>query len=243
MPDSDRLREVEIKLRVSDLPEIRKTLRRVHAREISPRTHELNTLYDTPAQDLRRLGRLIRIRVEHVTGNSKKEQAQGRAVLTYKAPVRPSKAGKRAAGTTSRGRFKIKEEAEVSVTDAGQMDRILRGLGLRPAFRYEKYRTTYLLPGIKNLKIELDETPVGDYLELEGSPASIDRAALRLGYAPSDYIQATYGASILPIAGAADENPATCSSQTQKNCANPHSFLDKEINSVYLLSWSFFVWP
>jgi len=197
MPDGDRFREIEIKLRVSDLHEIRNTLRRVRAREISPRTHELNTLYDTPAQDLRRLGRLIRIRVEHITGGSKRKQVQGPAVLTYKAPVRPSKEGKRATAAASRSRFKVKEEAEVSVTGASEMDRILRGLGLHPTFRYEKYRTTYLLPGIKNLKIELDETPVGDYLELEGSPASIDRAALRLGYAPSDYIQATYGALYL----------------------------------------------
>ena len=194
MPDGDRFREIEIKLRVSNLREIHKTLKRVRARELSPRTHERNILYDTPAQDLGRLGRLIRIRVEHVTGNSKRKQAQGRAVLTYKAPVRPSKEEKRVTAAAPRGRFKVKEEAEVSVTGADQMDRILRGLGLRPTFRYEKYRTTYLLPGIKDLKIELDETPVGDYLELEGSPASIDRAASRLGYAPADYIQATYGA-------------------------------------------------
>jgi adenylate cyclase class 2 len=197
MPEGDRFREIEIKLRVSELREIHKTLKRVRAREISPRTHELNTLYDTPAQDLRRVGKLIRIRVEHVTGNSKRKQVQGPAVLTYKAPIRLSRQGKSAAGTAFRSRFKVKEEAEVSVTGADQMEHILRGLRLRPTFRYEKYRTTYLLPGIKNLKIELDETPVGDYLELEGSPASIDRAAPRLGYAPADYIQATYGALYL----------------------------------------------
>jgi|HubBroStandDraft_2_1064218.scaffolds.fasta_scaffold167222_1 adenylate cyclase class 2 len=192
---SQRFREIEIKLRVSNLREIHKTLRRVRAREISPRTYELNTLYDTPAQDLRRLGRLIRVRVEHVPGDSKRKREQGHAVLTYKAPVRSSKEEKHTrAAVASRSRFKVKQEAEVSVTGADQMDRILRGLGLRPTFRYEKYRTTYLLPGIKDLKIELDETPVGDYLELEGSPASIDRAASRLGYAPADYIQATYGA-------------------------------------------------
>ena len=198
MADSDRFREIEIKLRVSDLHQAHGVLRRVHAREISPRTHEFNTLYDTPAEDLRRLGRLIRIRVERLTGNSKRKQVQGHAVLTYKAPVRSPKEGKRA--RTVAGwphRFKVKEEAEVSVTGAEPMDRILRGLGLMPTFRYEKYRTTYLLRGIRDLKVELDETPVGDYLELEGSPAGIDRAASLLGYTPSDYIQATYGALYL----------------------------------------------
>ena len=77
------------------------------------------------------------------------------------------------------------------------MHHILRGLGLFPQFRYEKYRTTYILPRIGSLKIELDETPVGNFLELEGSPSSIDRAASALGYAPSDYIKSTYGSLYL----------------------------------------------
>ena len=57
------------------------------------------------------------------------------------------------------------------------MARILRALGLHPVFRYEKFRTTYALPGVRGLKIELDETPVGIYLELEGPIARIDRGA------------------------------------------------------------------
>ena len=66
-------------------------------------------------------------------------------------------------------------------------------LGLRVGFRYEKYRTTFAVRGLsKDLHVTLDETPVGDFLELEGTPKSIDRAARVLNFAPEDYIRSTY---------------------------------------------------
>jgi adenylate cyclase class 2 len=60
---------------------------------------------------------------------------------------------------------------------------------LRPGFRYEKYRSTFRLPG---LHLDLDETPAGVFLELEGSPSAIDRTAKALGYAPRDFVRTTY---------------------------------------------------
>jgi adenylate cyclase class IV len=74
------------------------------------------------------------------------------------------------------------------------MIRILRALGLHPMFQYEKFRTTYALPEIPNVKVEFDETPIGLYLELEGTVAEIDRAARSLGYSRTDYISKSYGA-------------------------------------------------
>jgi adenylate cyclase class 2 len=93
--------------------------------------------------------------------------------------------------------FKIKEEAEVSVAGADEMARILRALGFHPVFRYEKFRTTYAFPGVHELKIELDETPVGIYLELEGPVAVIERGARLLGYRRPDYLKETYGSLYL----------------------------------------------
>jgi hypothetical protein len=61
-------------------------------------------------------------------------------------------------------------------------------MGLRPWFRYEKYRSTYRLPGFSELLVELDETPIGDFLELEGECGAIDRCAVLLGFRPADYI-------------------------------------------------------
>lgn len=191
--------EVEIKLRVPDIRALKKVLKRLRAREIAPRAHERNTLYDTADQSLRRGGRLLRIRTERVTLKPGRKQPQGdlAAVLTYKAPVRRPSGGATPTAPGSHLRFKVTEESEVRVNSLDRVDQILRGLGLHPTFRYEKYRTTYVLPGIRKLKVELDETPVGNFLELEGPPPAIDRAASLLGYGPADYIRDTYGALYL----------------------------------------------
>jgi adenylate cyclase, class 2 len=192
--------EIEIKLRVRDIATVRSRLKHLHARTISPRTYESNTLYDTPRGNLRSHGRLIRVRIEQPASSfgQKLQRANGPAILTYKGPP-PSSPGGGKAGRHSKGRshLKVKEEAEVSVRGAADMRRILRALGLHPAFRYEKFRTTYTLPGIAGLKIELDETPIGTYLELEGPAAAIQRGARLLGYARKDYLKDTYGSLYL----------------------------------------------
>ena len=67
---------------------------------------------------------------------------------------------------------------------------------MRPSFHYEKYRTTFQLPATKpwakGLLIELDETPIGTFMELEGPPRAIDRAAKELGFSKRDYILTNY---------------------------------------------------
>ena len=77
------------------------------------------------------------------------------------------------------------------MTDAATMDAIFERLGYRPVFRYEKYRTEYRLERGAGMAT-LDETPVGTYLELEGTPAWIDRMARRMGFDEHDYITASY---------------------------------------------------
>ena len=69
----------------------------------------------------------------------------------------------------------------------------LKGLGYEPVFRYEKYRTEFTRPGHAGA-VMLDETPIGDYLELEGSPRWIERTARALGKSPAEFITASYGA-------------------------------------------------
>jgi adenylate cyclase class 2 len=67
---------------------------------------------------------------------------------------------------------------------------------MRVWFRYEKFRTTFRLPAsnawAKRLIIELDETPIGVFLELEGPANAIDRAAKALGFETRDYVLANY---------------------------------------------------
>ena len=200
MPRTPNRDEIEIKLHIENLSALRTLLKRLRAREITPRTYESNTLFDTPRQDLRRRGQLIRIRIERPSSSVGKRRSieSTTAILTYKGPpIFSHKPPKTRKNSNLRSHFKIKEEAEVTVTGADEMARILRGLGLHPVFRYEKFRTTYALPGIRGLKIELDETPVGVYLELEGSIASIDRGARIMGFNRRDYSKESYGSLYL----------------------------------------------
>jgi adenylate cyclase, class 2 len=194
MPMPAHHEEIEIKLRVSDVGALRRRLKRLRAREITPRTYESNTLYDTPRKDLRRRGQLIRIRIEQsaVRFGKRRRNENPPAILTYKGPLPSSRHSPKA-----KKHFKIKHEAEVSVAGANELAAILHALGLHPAFQYEKFRTTFALPGTRGLKIELDETPVGIYLELEGPFGAIDRGARLLGYDRKDYITDTYSSLYL----------------------------------------------
>ncbi len=194
---SNRNQEVEIKLRVTDIPALRRRLNQLRAQIVSPRTHEYNTLYDTPKGGLARRGQLIRIRIERAPSESGRNAhlRSSKAILTYKGPSQSARSSQPTIDKpTRRGRYKVRKEVEVAISNGEQMRQILTALGLRPLFCYEKFRTTYTLPGIRNLKIDLDETPIGTFLELEGAPPDIDRVAKRLGYSRSDYITRTYGA-------------------------------------------------
>ena len=171
-------RETEIKLRIADLLALRRTLRRLGATSLG-RVLERNALYDTPGGDLRRRGRLLRLRIETPAGLPGARGGSRRGVITAKAPVR----------SPSGSRYKEKLEREREVRIPERWPSVLRALGMQPAFRYEKYRTAYRLPG---LHLDLDETPVGDFLEIEGAPRGIDRAARALGFSPRDYIRGTY---------------------------------------------------
>jgi len=173
--------EIEIKLRVADIASLVRKLRRLGARHRG-RVLERNTLYDTPDSDFRRRGLLLRVRNETPAPSDQLPGGQRRAVLTFKAP--PPRHAPRASK-----RFKERLETELEIHRPTNWRKILRFLGLRPTFRYEKYRSAFRLG---SLHVDLDETPAGTFLELEGRPAEIDRAARALGYTQRDYIQATY---------------------------------------------------
>lgn len=184
--------EVEVKLRVADLAALRRRLARLGLRPAaSGRVYERNVLFDTPQGGLAKHGQLLRVRRVTSSGNARKAKAAAsEALLTYKGPA------VKAASAAQGGRYKVRQEFEVGVADPEQLQHILEGLGLRGWFRYEKYRTRYQfpesLPRVAGLHVELDETPIGAFVELEGPPLAIDRVAELLGYAPSDYITKSY---------------------------------------------------
>jgi adenylate cyclase class 2 len=188
---AQKSREIEVKLRVGDAEALRMRLRGLGARRLS-RVWERNTLYDTPKSRFRKRGLLLRLRVMTPTAGS------GRAsgVLTYKGPslrLEDWDAGQGIAGGRPPGgqRYKVREEVEVEVPNPEKLRELFAAVGLVAAFRYEKIRATYVLPRL-DVKLELDETPVGTFIELEGAPRQIDRAARALGYSSNDYITRSY---------------------------------------------------
>ena len=161
-------REVEIKLPVEDLAAARRTLRALGYSVSRPRVFEANTVYDTPVRSLLGASSLLRVR-----------QAGRRSILTYKGPPVPS-------------RHKDREELELELSSAPGMEAILQRLGFEPVFRYEKYRTEFRRARSAGT-VTLDETPIGLFMELEGTSRWIDRTARTLGFEEAQYITKSYG--------------------------------------------------
>jgi len=192
-------RETEIKLKIEDGKAFLRLLKKLGAQPLisgSGRVHEENVIFDTPQGGLAKHGQLLRIRTETLEsrGNSKKSKSNTRVVLTFKRPVvRPAASGSEHAPD---GPHKVREEIEMEVTDAATLTTIFEGLGMSGWFRYEKFRTTFRLPAsqawARGLLIELDETPIGTFVELEGPASAIDRAAAELGYSRRDYVLKNY---------------------------------------------------
>jgi adenylate cyclase, class 2 len=178
-------REIEIKLGVDNLPDILGRLRKLGAVSRG-RVHERNTLFDTPDSGYRRSGRLLRLRQQTPAPGNNVRGGPASAILTAKAPLRP---GPQSSAVTKKRLYKEVQENEEPIKDPRRLSQGLRGLGFRPGFRYEKYRASFHL---NSLHIDLDETPVGTFLELEGSHAAINRTARALGFTPRDYIRSTY---------------------------------------------------
>lgn len=158
-------KEIEIKFRVDDTRRLTRRLREAGFRRITPRTHEMNTLYDLPGQRLRKRGQLLRLR-----------QYGPEWILTHKAK-----------GST--GRHKTRIENETKVANGAKMEAILLALGFAPTFRYEKFRAQW---SDGNGHVVVDETPIGNFGEIEGPSRWIDRTARTLQISPGDYITATY---------------------------------------------------
>src|SRR5208282_715813 len=130
--------EIEIKLRLSNPKSFLRQLTKLGAKPISPRTHELNLLFDTPDGGLAKHGQLLRIRTETPAPAGKKpnpKKSSPRYLLTFKSPpeqlaISPHPPDRR---------HKVREELETTLTDAAPVKKIFEGLGLRGWFQYEKF--------------------------------------------------------------------------------------------------------
>jgi len=162
--------ETEIKFRVDDLAALAGRIQAAGFRLQTPRSFESNVLYDTPDRQMRARTEILRIR-----------SYAGRCLLTHK---RLPDYG------PGEDTHKHRVETETEVSDGDALAQVFVSLGLVAAFRYEKWRTEWE-DGEGHCVV--DETPIGDFAELEGSAEWIDRTARRLGIEQREYITLSYG--------------------------------------------------
>jgi adenylate cyclase, class 2 len=158
--------EVEVKFRIENIQALTGRLQAAGFRALTARTHELNTLYDLPGSPLRSRGALLRLR-----------QYGTRWTITYKDK-----------SLVADG-HKSRREIETPVDDGPAMAGILVALGFTPTFVYEKFRSEWSNAAGH---VVIDETPIGDFGEIEGAPDWIDLTAVNLGIAKEQYITASY---------------------------------------------------
>jgi adenylate cyclase class 2 len=157
--------EREVKLRFESAAEARAAVLAMGAEPVRGRRLQEDCLLDTHTGMLRERRSALRVRME-----------SGRAFLTFKGPVQPSI-------------VKVREEIESVIGDGAVVLRILEQLGFQVWFRYEKYREEF---AIEDALVAIDETPVGIFVEIEGSDKGIEATARALGRQPSDYVVDSY---------------------------------------------------
>jgi adenylate cyclase, class 2 len=158
--------ETEIKIRIEDPVGFCRQLDFLNPGILSARHFEDNYLFDFSDQGLRSRHCLLRVRI-----------TTGGCFLTYKGPPQQE------------GIFKTREELETRIEDAATLLQIFEGIGMRISFRYQKYRREYALNGVH---IAVDETPIGNYAEIEGSEDGIRDLARSLGIAESQFLRHSY---------------------------------------------------
>lgn len=164
--------EAEVKVRCEDVEALASTFPDLGWEVVEPRHFEENYVFDLPDDAIGRRGSILRLRV-----------VEGRATLTYKGLLPESLASE----------MKVREELETGVERPEVLRLVLERLGLRCAFRYQKYRTVYRLTAPEGDALAMrDETPMGGFLEIEGEERVVSTVARRLGFSASDFINTSY---------------------------------------------------
>ncbi|WP_143309949.1 class IV adenylate cyclase, partial [Candidatus Entotheonella palauensis] len=159
--------EIEVKFIVDDVTTLRQRIIGLEASLHHPRAYEDNWCFDTPDQRFQQEDRLLRLRRDR------------RILLTYKEPP-----------PTADTAFKVRQEYEIEVNDFEQARALVEKLGFAPSLRYEKYRETFRYG---EAEILLDETPLGAFVEIEGTRESIDAITKQLELDDANRITASYG--------------------------------------------------
>jgi len=157
--------EREIKLSFRTPEEARDAILAAGATPLRGRRLQEDCLLDTADDRLHQRRCVLRVRLEC-----------GKTLLTFKGPVQMSD-------------MKLREELETVVGDGLLLLRVLEELGFRVWFRYQKYREEF---AYECVTVALDETPVGTFVEIEGSEDGIHQMAQALLRKPVDYVLDSY---------------------------------------------------
>jgi adenylate cyclase class 2 len=158
--------EREVKLPFGTLEAARQAVLAAGGRLVVSRRLLDDRLFDTPHRNLRRDGRALRVRRDG-----------SRTLLTCKGPATP-------------GPVKTREEFETAVADATVLEAILAALGYSQVFRSQKFREEYVAG--ESAAIAVDDTPIGVFVEIEGTEAAIAATATSLGRSAADYLLDSY---------------------------------------------------
>lgn len=158
--------ETEAKIRVASFGPIRRRIKASAGRLASARTFEQNTLLDAAGGSLRAAGKSFRVR-RYGDGGT----------VTLKGVARVM------------GGLKSRQELETGVASPEMLVRIFGELGFRPQFQYEKFREVWELA---KCVLCLDETPLGRFVEIEGTPREIHRVASLLGLGAENFLSDSY---------------------------------------------------
>ncbi len=162
--------ETEVKIRISSLKDTRQKLLALGCLIDRDWYREWNALYDFADGRLETARQALRLR-----------RIGRKAFITFKGQPLKSRS------------FKVRQEYESEVKNFRHFKKILLKLGLRPVFEYRKKR---MLLRKDRVKICLDETEVGNFIELEGKRSDIVRLAARLGFSRKDFIKLDYAQMI-----------------------------------------------
>ncbi len=157
--------EREVKIRFDTPDQARATVIAAGATPHRPRRLQQDSLFDADDEPLRHSRCVLRIR-----------QDGPASILTFKGPVQP-------------GPMKLREELETAAADGEMLRQIFDRLGLRAWFRYEKYREEFTAEGVI---LAVDETPVGTFVEIEGTSDGIAEMAAAMGKGRADFILDSY---------------------------------------------------
>ncbi|MEW6126052.1 MAG: class IV adenylate cyclase [Acidobacteriota bacterium] len=170
MAKSNTHLEIEVKLACDSVDALRNA--GLDLSIVKPRYFEDNWLFDFADQRLFKTGAALRVR-----------KVENQGLVTYKGIVMNS----------ATSPLKVREEIETEVAQPEHLATLFERLGLHRSFRYQKYRTDYRVKlADKFVSVTFDETPMGNFIEIEGDETEVLAVMQAAGFRAEDIIRESY---------------------------------------------------